>query len=139
MPQHHGPLGPDRVISIDHELKSELDKVIKDNKIDLDNKHIYLLSIALALKYHLQLKPSKRKEGITRTSYLAEEASMLCAFVYQYSEDISILYPENRDKFFEIAEKLANAGIKETIKLISSPGEMENAVLILANEMSSSD
>jgi hypothetical protein len=104
------------------------------NKLDFSD--IYILSIGLALKNHR--KPAKsgkthwflRTASITRGSSITKELAIIKSLVYKHASDLKMVLPEYYEKFYSIAEQLANAGFEDALELLETPKLIEQQILM---------
>jgi hypothetical protein len=123
--------------NIDELYKHRLDNIKEKHKEDHDHyinrlelKHIYTFAILISLKNGYTPKKSKKKVWIFRTEYLKDDdRSILKSLIFSYKKDIKILLPENSTEFYELCEKLANAGMDKVIELLEHPEEVEKMIL----------
>tara|TARA_Y100000031_G_scaffold157008_1_gene214929 strand:+ start:8926 stop:9357 length:432 start_codon:yes stop_codon:yes gene_type:complete len=133
------------LVYIDENYKIKLDNIKEKFKDDpehysnrLELKHIYLFSILLSLKNRYTPKKSKKKTWIFRTEYLKDEDRVvLNSLVFDYKKDITILLPEKYTEFYEITERLANAGMNKVLEILENSEDVEKMILIESKKFSS--
>jgi len=126
--------------NIDQKYKIQLDVIKKKHEDNpehyvnrLEAKYIYIFAIIMALKYKLKPVESKKKAWIFRTEGLKrdeESETIFKSLIFSFKKDIKILLPENYEEYYSIAEKLANAGMERTLKLLNSSDEIEKMILV---------
>ena len=134
------------LVYIDEEYKNELDRLKEKYKDKpehpinrLEAKLLYMFAILLSLRNEYKPKKSKKKAWILRTEYLKQDdRALIKSLVFTYSKDIQLLLPINYDKFYELSEELANAGMVDLIDLLNNPENIEETILIESKKFKSS-
>jgi len=126
-----------KLIMIDSRYKARINQIKEKNKEDpesiinyLENKHILILAIQMALKNKLKPREAKIRDWIIRSEYLREEDHLLLgSLIFSYNKNLKILLPENYSLYHDLIENLANAGMEEILDLLEDKDEVETLLL----------
>lgn len=134
---------PPTHFNIDSCFYNEYSKIKEKNKENpehyatkLEFKDILTFAIALSIKNKRKPRPSKKSHWFLRTAVVKDEdRAVIQSLIFSYTNDISLILPENYERFYKLSEELANASMDEVLELLETPGEIEKQILLQSKKI----